>query len=223
MNMISGCMVSGKMEFIDPPCDCMAKATIGFEALVYGDCCECSGCEPACECPSGTTVNGVSGAVNLTSPDGSVTIDENGQDIELVVSGLQPLVPNYSTTPRYTGRKWFDDQPSIPGGHPIQEVVVSGFAPAPGQSVQIKIPCVNQYLNIIKSNVVIFAPDGYGATLPIPYHQGSGMTNSYFKGTWTVSYHDDGNLDHVMEIEASANADDLSSMVVFGILEFFNI
>ena len=218
MNMISGCDVSGKMTFTGG-CDMIDGCTTTFEAKIYPTgCCDC---EP-CACSGHTTINGLSGAVTLTSPDDSVTIEENGQVVELVVSGFEPLVPDYSTVWRSTGRKWVT-------GQPVYEVVVSGLPPEPGQTVEIIIPTFlnHPYINIIRSNFVINSPDSPGFTLPIPT-AGSGVSDGGW-GTWTVVMHEDGSsIKAVAAITASSDAPLFNNgtsdpLVVFGILEFVNI
>ena len=211
---MNNCIVSGTMEFTGG-CDVIDKCKTAFVMSVLDTDC-CSGCEPAvCEC-SPTTVNGLSGVVAITSPNDTVEINTNGQNIEIQVSGT----PDYSTAVRYTGRKWIT-------GQPIQEVVISGLAPAPGQTLQMIIPTAvgHQYINIIRSDFVIFGPDHYDYTLPIPT-AGSGVQHGG-QGTWTVVIYDD-TVNQVADITASSDAIDLNNgvtlpYVVFGILEFINI
>ena len=221
MSMISGCDVSGKIQFTDPPCDCMAKATIAFDATLYGDCCECE-----CECPSGMTLNGLSGAVNLTSPDGSVTINENGQDIELQVSGIEcecsgfePLIPDPSTVPYQNGRFW----PLSAPAEDIGEVVVSGLAPAPGQTTDIAVSLPN--LNVVDANFWLVYPGGYTFSMPIP-HEGSGLPNNLANGRWTVFYEGDGISVSASKFRVTATSesyDHSNGGVIWGIVRYINI
>tara|TARA_R110000824_G_scaffold345818_2_gene532534 strand:- start:32 stop:520 length:489 start_codon:yes stop_codon:yes gene_type:complete len=162
-------------------------------------------------------VNGLSGTVVLTSPDDSVTIETNGQDIELVVSGLEPLVPDYSTTGRLTGRKWID-------GRDVWEVVVSGIPPAPGQGLGFN-PIGAYGIQIIKSDFWLTKP--YSISMPIPYLAASGMQQGFGtpKGQWTVwSFMVPG---AAILVEASADADDFSdpndNYMIHGIVEFLRI
>jgi len=214
---MNNCIVSGTMEFTGG-CDVIDKCKTAFVMSVLDTDC-CSGCEPAvCEC-SPTTVNGLSGAVVLTSPDGSVTIETNGQDIELVVSGLEPLVPDYSTTGRLTGRKWID-------GRDVWEVVVSGIPPAPGQGLAFN-PDGAYGIQIIKSDFWLTNPANLSLSIPIPYLAASGMEQGWpaTNGQWTIrSFMVPG---AAILVEASADADDFSdpndNYMIHGIVEFLRI
>lgn len=215
---MNDCTVSGTMKFTGG-CDVIYKCETAFVMSVLDTDC-CSGCEPAvCEC-SPTTVNGLSGAVTLTSPDDSVTIETNGQDVELVVSGFEPLVPDYSMTSRLTGRKWID-------GQEVFEVVISGLAPSPGQSTTLHfLPPLGGggLVNIIKSHLMIFSPNHFDISLPIPCHGGSGVPHAAGRGTWTVVAYDVC-CGTAVEITASADAFDfngpgITEYGVHGIIEF---
>tara|TARA_S200002703_G_scaffold127095_2_gene113710 strand:+ start:695 stop:1246 length:552 start_codon:yes stop_codon:yes gene_type:complete len=103
--MISGCDVSGKIQFTDPPCDCMAKATIAFDATIYGDCCECSGCEPSpCECSGFVELEDYTALARST---GRKWI--NGSDVkEIVVSGTPPAPGQSAYLSNVAGSQGFD-------------------------------------------------------------------------------------------------------------------
>lgn len=99
-------------------------------------------------------------------------------------SGCEPLIPNPSTEALDTGKRWplenFDSE--------IFEFVVSGVAPAPGQSVDIAVPFFN--LNVVDANFWLVYPVGYTFSMPVP-HEGSGLSNAMANGRWTVYYESD--------------------------------
>lgn len=218
MNTISGCNVSGKMTFTGG-CDAIDGCTTKFEAEIYtSGCCDCE-----CECGDHTTVNGLSGAISLTSPDDSIEIVEDGQDIELRVSGFEPLIPDPSTVGRETGKFWplSDEFTNI--AENIREMVVSGVAPAPGQTVEILAGIPN--LNVVDANFWLASPGQYSFSMPIP-HEGSGLPNPLANGRWTIYYEGDGvttSLSKWIVTATSESADHSVGGIIWGIVRFTNI
>jgi hypothetical protein len=141
--------------------------------------------------------------------------DQTGDDAEFGMSGIiqVPLsMVDYSTVWQNTGRSWID-------GRQVKEVVVSGFAPAPGQGITIGMPYA--YMQIVDAKFWITDGESMGFAMPIPHSWPSGLSapTSQITGTWSLIYV--GGIG--LLVYASPNTYDHSSNIIHGVVRFVNI
>ena len=137
--------------------------------------------------------------------------DQTGDDADFGMSGILST-PDYKTEPFSIGRIWLDNDE-------VREVVVSGFAPAPGQEVWLGGMFPSPYLQVVEGNFWITDGGSQTFSMPIPQYIPSGED---FAGIWTVRY--DSNVAS-FRVKASVDAYDFSQLnyIVHGVVRFVNV